>query len=387
MKPDRRNPSEEKLEAELVFWLRARDAGPAPERLRDRVAAVTRQASGRSGFSRWFRPVSAVAGAAAIALVILVAVTLRTPGGVAAPSTTPPAATAAPSDTSLGLPFGPWPRTGSVPAIPLDNPSLEALAWTALLLAGVLFVLLMARSAGDARRSGARGVKVPALWRQMSWRAWFLRGAWITLLAALTVTGAGLFNLEGSTPLTYGSEFGAPGGRWLGYGNGDPSPWYYSFAPDGRMALLVSLRNEGDLPLTVTTFDIDRFKVDEPEFTAFVSSMEIRLPLGATNGFGSDKEANYSEAFHPFELPPRAETNLMLVLQLKGCRSTASPGPTPPLVLSSADAGSYVPPAGHVAFDTMPFRYSVLGIERETEVTMNTSVTLVFGNYPIVCDG
>ena len=159
-----------------------------------------------------------------------------------------------------------------------------------------------------------------------------------------------------------------------------------SFTPGREARFLVGVSNQGDLPLTVISFDSARFLAQQPA-GAFISSVELLLPPGATpdggDPFGgTTAPSELTQAFHPFELPPGGETVFLLVLHLKACASVAA-GPSP-----AADAlqnSSYLPTTGYATFGDLPFRYSVLGIERETDVRMFQSVGLVFGSNEVTC--
>ena len=406
MKPDRPMPPDEKLEAELAAWLRARDAGSAPERLRMQVAGVAEDESSRGRRWAWVRPMPALGGAIAVAALILVAVALRSPAAPTAsgPAASGPAVTvmtsfvshspapaASPSEDpyALKLPLGPWPRIGAVPAVPLDDVTITALGSTALFVAAAIFLLLLARSLFRSRLWADLGAAAPDLWRTLSRREWGARVAASLLVAVLAATGAGLLNLSESTPLTFGYGYGGGTDALLGWASnptGRPSETgYYRFIPGGEKTITITLLNQGDLPLTVTSFDLDRLRSIEPGFSQFLSSVEMRLPPGATSDGGMYEPSAYSEPFHPFELPGGANTSLLLILHIKQCPASVLPGPTPQP--SAPDQTDYVPPAGTVELNTLPFHYSVLGIEREADIQMFAAVDLVFGNYPVTCDG
>jgi len=153
-----------------------------------------------------------------------------------------------------------------------------------------------------------------------------------------------------------------------------------AFVSGGQLRLTLTLANSGQLPLTVTSFDTERFRIDQPA-GAFVSSVEILLPPGATFGGWSPAD-NHTEAFHPFELQPQSETEFALVLHLKVCGSVA-PGPTP--APDATSNGTYLPTTGYVTIGELPFRYSVLGVEREIDVPLNEAIGLVFGSKAVTC--
>jgi hypothetical protein len=280
------------------------------------------------------------------------------------------------------MPVGPWPRTGAVLALPLDGPLLAALVAVPFVAALLLMAYLARRSFADARRSAAQKGSGGGLWAIRSPRAWILRLAGAMLAATLIVVGCDLLQFSQSSPLQYGSfESGDPtfGLGWRSSAGGSDE-MYMAFIPGGQLRATLDLSNQGELPLTVTSFDMQRFRVEQPA-AAFISSVELRLPPGATMG-GSYDVGYYSEAFHPFELPPHGYTSLVVILHLKECSSVA-PGPTP-----DPDAGSnwnYLPTTGYVTIGELPLRYSMLGIERETEVRLNAAISLVFGSNAVTC--
>jgi hypothetical protein len=208
----------------------------------------------------------------------------------------------------------------------------------------------------------------------------------VLAVAALVAVGCGLFQFSQSTPLQYGSS-GSGGnlGSRIGTGGGVDET-YSAYVPGGQLELLVSLANDGDLPLTVTSFDQERFLSEQPA-GAFISSVEFRLPPGASYICNPSPEESYpgglcTQPFHPFELRPENQTVLMLIVHLKDCRSVM-PGPT--LAPGATYSQNYLPTTGYVTFDELPFRYSVLGIERETNVSMFDAVSLVFGSRVVTC--
>jgi len=393
-------PFGERTEREIREWIRDRDAGPAPERLRMRVARVAEaRPAPRWGIRSLLRPAYAVAGAVAAAALIVVAMVVRSMPGPAAPgaSATPsgPAPTATPIDLSA-MPNGPWPRTGPVLAVPLDGILLPAIAAAALLAGLAIVVLLGVVTVREARRSDPpRTWSWLGLWATRSRRTRIARGGAVLLAGILVATGCGLFQLAQGAPLTYGSSFG--GGVSLGYrsatGAGiDES--YYPFVPGGELDLLIDLSNQGELPLTVTSFDEARFLAEQPA-GAYISSVELRLPPGAASscGSGEDQRGLCTQPFHPFELPPwrggastqggaYAASVLMFIVHMKDCRAIA-PGPAPDP--SSSSRQNYLPATPYVTFGELPFRYSYLGAERETDVRMNVSVGLVFGSNEVAC--
>jgi hypothetical protein len=169
---------------------------------------------------------------------------------------------------------------------------------------------------------------------------------------------------------------------------------YYPFVPGSELDLLIDLSNQGDMPLTVTSFDQTRFLAEQPA-GKYISSVELRLPPGAASSCGSGENSRgmCTQPFHPFELPPRrgganvhggaySASVLMFIVHMKNCRAVA-PGPTPDPSTSSQQ--NYLPATPYVTFGQLPFRYSYLGIERETDVRMNESVGLVFGSNEVAC--
>jgi hypothetical protein len=272
-------------------------------------------------------------------------------------------------------------------------------AATALaLLAGLAIVILL----GVVTVREARGSDPPrtwswlGLWAARSRRTRLGRAAAVLLAGFLLAAGCGLFQFTQSTPLTYGSSSGA-GMSLLGYRSGTGSGMeesYYPFVPGGELDLLIDLSNQGDMPLTVTSFDETRF-LAEQQAGAYISSVELRLPPGAASSCGSVEAPRglCTQPFHPFELPPwrggayvqggaYSASVLMFIVHMKNCRAVA-PGPAPDP--SNPSQQNYLPATPYVTFGELPFRYSYLGIERETDVRMNVSVGLVFGSSEVAC--
>jgi hypothetical protein len=214
-------------------------------------------------------------------------------------------------------------------------------------------------------------------------RSSVLRMLGVLLAAALIVVSWDLLQFTQIAPLQYGSVWGSDPTHTLGSRTsvgGGPEETYMAFVPGGQLRLTLTLANSGQLPLTVTSFDTERFRVDQPA-GAFVSSVEILLPPGAT--FGGWSPADYkTEAFHPFELQPQSQTEFALVLHLKVCGSVA-PGPTP--APDATSDGTYLPTTGYVTIGELPFRYSVLGVEREIDVPLSEAIGLVFGSKAVTC--
>lgn len=383
MRSDRGAPVGDQIEDEVRAWLRARDAGPAPERLRTRVARVAGEPKPRR-ITALLRAASAVAGAAVVSVLILLAVTLRGPAGPLASSRPPtPAPLSTASSNVLPLmPVGPWPRTGAVLALPLDGTPLTALACVPFLAALLLLAYLARRSFADGRRSAGREDDRSRLRAIRSPRAWILRLLGAVLVAILIVVGCDLVRFSQSSPLQYGSSEGIDPTLELGWRNsaGGSEETYLPFVPGSQLPATLELSNQGDLPLTVTSFDTQRFRAEQPA-AAFISSVELRLPPGATMG-GSYEVGYYSEPFHPFELPPHGDTSLVVILHLKACPSVA-PGPT--RAANPIPIENYLPTTSYVTIGELPFRYSILGVERETEVRLNEALGLVFGSNVVTC--
>ena len=382
-----RATSDERLHAELRLWARDRDFGPAPERLRVRVAQVAEQ-SVDVRRSRVLRAMAGLAAAAALAVVLITALALRLSPtvGPAASSDNGPAVSVSPAPPSASwsaspeltpaLPYGTWAPGRSVPAVPMGDDSIDALALTLLLAGAGLLLLVGLRTALDL--PVWEDESPSDIVRTLLRRAWPWRLASIVMAAILVAGGAGLLQVSQSTPLVYGPYVGG-GSSFLGFA-GDRDAMYDSYIPGAEEQVGISVMNDGDLPLTVTALDVDRFRAKEPAFSAFVESVELRLPPGATEWGGT-----WTEPFHPFELPPRSFTSLTLVLKLRECPSTVAAGP--PVPSPGSISGDYTPTTGTVGFQILPFRYSVLGIERVADLRMNTTILFVFGNHPVSCGG
>jgi hypothetical protein len=390
MRRKREIPIGDRTEREIHAWLRTRDAGPAPDRLRLRIAHLTDEAERTPRLSPWtlFRPAIALSGVAAAAVLLLAAVVLRgRVGPVGGPGGSP-----LPTILPTPLPSGltPWPGTGAVLAVPVDGPLLVALVCAPFLAAMLLLGLMVRGSFADARRSVAREMSWRGLRQLRTPRAWLLRVLGTVLAAALIVAGFNMFAFDQNVPLRYGSVFEAGGAAALGYrsatgGGADES--YVRFVPGGQVELGIALANPGDQALTVTSFDTERFLTEQPA-GAFISSVELRLPPGTPtfgcSAYSADSPSGdiCTEAFHPFELPPGGETSLALILHFKNCALVA-PGPTP--VPSAEYQADYLPTTGYATFIDLPFRFSMQGIERETDVRMHQAVGLVFGSSSVTC--
>ena len=150
-------PFGERTEAEIREWVRDRDAGPAPERLRMRIARVAEsEPAPRWGFRAVLRPAYALGGAVAAAALIVVAMVLRATPGPAAPGASATPSGPSPEPTTVlmpAMPNGPWPRTGPVLAVPLDGPLLVAVAVLALLAALLIVTWTALVTRREARRS------------------------------------------------------------------------------------------------------------------------------------------------------------------------------------------------------------------------------------------
>jgi hypothetical protein len=382
-------PFGEQTEREIREWVRGRDAGPAPERLRMRIARVAEaEPTPRWGIRAILRPAYAVTAAVAAAAFLMVAMVVRSvPGPAANPGASATPSGPSPEPTPIlmpAMPNGPWPRTGPVLAVPLDGPLLATVAALAL-LAALLIVVWIA----IITRREARDAEPPTTWSWLGlWasrrrRTRAARGLAVVLAGVMIAVGCGLLQFAQSTPLTYGSaSSGGTLGSRTGTGNGSGEE-YDPFVPGGQIDMIVDLANWSDLPLTVTSFDEERF-LREQTAGPFISSVELRLPPGAAFAC-EDSQTTASrckQPFHPFELQPRTETVIAFVVHLKDCKS-AVPGPTPGP--GSNPTTEYLPTTGYVTFGDLPFRYSVLGIERETDVRMNFSVGLVFGSSEVAC--
>jgi len=265
------------------------------------------------------------------------------------------------------------------------------------LLAALLIVVGIAM----VTRREARGSEPPTTWSWLGlWasrprRARAARFFAVVLAGVMIAVGCGLLQFAQSTPLAYGSSFGgASAGLGARSGNGGGAgEAYYPYAPGGELDLLISLSNEGDLPLTVTSFDEERFLSEQPA-GRYISSVELRLPPGASSMCddyppgGTQPTSLCTQPFHPFELLPLqeggyGETLLSMIVHLKSCPLVApGPTPSPTTALTQQD---YLPTTPYATFGELPFRYSVLGIERETDVRMFQAVGIVFGSSEVAC--
>jgi hypothetical protein len=380
MRRRREVPTVERTEAEIRSWIRGRDPGNAPERLRMRIARVVEtDRARRTGYRAMVRPAIALGAVAAAGLLFAIGLGLRG-APVSGPAASGPGPAASPTPlTSPGL----WHGTVAVLALPLDGPLLAAVIWALFVGALLLLAYLARRSFADVRQSDMRDLSWRGLWRIRSPRGWLFRAAGMLMAVALLVVGANLFQLSQEQPLVYGSSLGGPT-QMLGWrsSTGGDSIWrqdgYVAFTSGGQFEVDVSIRNDGNLPLTVTSFDEARFLSEQPA-GAFISSVDLRLLPGP--GWDGQAGMSYSEPFHPFELQPRDETSMAMTVHLKEC-TAAAPGPTP---APSPYAAQYLPTTGHVGFGELPFRYSILGLEREVDVPMFGAIVLVFGSSEVVC--
>ncbi len=390
MRRKRETPMGDRTEREIRSWLRARDAGPAPDRLRLRISGVANERERAPRLSPWtlFRPAIALGGVAAAAVLLLAAVVLRGRAGPVGGPGGSPLPTILPTPLPSGL--TPWPGTGAVLAVPVDGPLLVVLVCAPFLAALLLLGLMVRGSFADARRSVAREMSWRGLRQLRTPRAWLLRVLGTALAAVLLVAGFNMFAFGQNPPLRYGSVFEAGGAAALGYrsatgGGADES--YVRFVPGGQVELGIALANPGDQALTVTSFDTQRFLTEQPA-GAFISSVELRLPPGTPtfgcSAYSADSPSGdiCTEAFHPFELRPGGETSLALILHFKNCALVA-PGPTP--APSAEYQANYLPATGYATFIDLPFRYSMQGMERETDVRMYQAVGLVFGSNSVTC--
>jgi len=393
MRREHKAPMADRTEREIGSWLRDRDAGPAPDRLRMRIARVVAvgERGRRPGLWAVLRPAAALGAVAAVAVIVLASVALRGAGPVGGPG-----ASLMPTSPPTPLPPGmtPWPRTGAVLALPVNGPLGGLLVLASYVAALLLLGWMIRGSFSGARRLAGPDMSWRALRQLRSPRAWLLRVIGVLLCAALIVAGyrtSGGFG--GSAPLQYGSWFGygshgAALGARSGVGGGADET-YERFVPGGQIDLGIALTNQGDKPLTVTSFDTERFLAEQPA-GAFIDSVELRLPPGLSNAAGCDAYAANAtvstgictQAFHPFELPAGGEVSLRFIVHLKNC-TLAAAGPTPaPNALSGPD---YLPTTGYAVFIDLPFRYSLDGMERETDVGMRQAVGLVFGSSSVTC--
>jgi hypothetical protein len=380
-------PYDDPLERELRGWLRGRDPGSAPVRLRVRVGSVARDFVALR--SRWaaLRPVAGVAAAAATVFLVTALAALRGAVGPIGDGQSPsPSATV---DSSGVLRYGPWPRTGPVVALPIGDAGMALLVVVSLIVAALLVGLLVLEGIRDASRLQAPPAGDPTRpprWRRK--RAARVVGAFAAV--ALVVASVELAPYVGSAPLTYGSFFGTVPSS-LGERSstvGGEHEVYVPFVSGGEVRLHVSLMNDGNAPLTVTSFDLERFRVLQSA-GPYVASVEVLLPPGQSDICQVYKSGNAapegdicSEAFHPFELAPQSETILVLVLHLAECPGVV-PGPTAgPRAAAGAQT---LPTTGYVTAGLLPFRYSMLGIERETDVRMTFAIGLVFGSSKVTC--
>jgi hypothetical protein len=392
-------PFGERTEAEIRKWVRDRDAGPAPERLRMRIARIAEsKPAPRWGFRAVLRPAYALGGAVAAVALIVVAMVLRATPGPAAPGASATPSGPSPEPTTVlmpAMPNGPWPRTGPVLAVALDGPLLVGVAVLALLAALLIVTWIALVTRREARRS-----EPPltwswlGLWASRPRRSRAARAFAVLWAGVMIAVGCGLLQFAQSTPLGYGSSFGGAssslGGRsGTGAGAGEA---YYPFVSGGELDLLISLSNQGDLPLTVTSFDEARFLSEQPA-GKYISSVELRLPPGASSicdeypPSGTHPTSLCTQPFHPFELPSwhesgYGETLLSMIVHMKSCPLVA-PGPTANPSASSQQ--NYLPMTPYVTFGELPFRYSVLGVEREVDVRMFEAVGIVFGSSEVAC--
>ena len=383
-------PAGDRMDGELRELLRGRDPGPAPARLRIRVDRVTSDVAVASHHRAAWRIVAGLSAAAVlvIGIGIVAAMHLATGPTGGAPGSSSASPTPIPSVYGQWPALGPWPRTGPVPAIPLSDAAVGMISAALLLLAA----LLVAGLALDGIRDASRLVTPPDRWPRVprTRRKRVARiGVGLVVVAAL-VAGVGATRLPGWTPLTYGSSFGtgtqALGSR--GATDGGADEYYYPFKSGNRIELGISLRNDSDVPLTVTSLDAERFRSVQSG-GPFVDSVELLLPPGETNScevfdssMSQDLGGQCSQPFHPFELAAGTETVLLLELNLEVCpRAVSGPTPAP----NAAADRAYLPTTGYVTVGILPLRYSILGVEREADVRLMDAIGLVFGSNEVTC--
>ena len=336
-----------RFEDRIRDGLATRDPGPATERLRRRVSAVTVAAPVRGARIRRFvgvvRPaVAATLTLAAVLVGILIVSIVRPPG------------TATVGPGSSGQPGGtlPGPDLATVGA-----PLGLSIGWTVL---GVLFALLVAWAAVElyvGMPSGARST--PGRFRTQ--RA---RGLLVVILAVpILVLGqvirtdaslapggffeASLVHLEGM-----GTILSATGQR--------DQAAYFRYVPSGTVTFVQSVRNDGRLPITVTGV------------TGADMGFELRLWAAHDPSGPLDVDTMPNYPFAPFQLTPGAEREIVVIVHFAPCPGIDVPSPEPSPDLS----GDYVPaaPFSTENFSSLGLTYSVLGFAREVEVPLFATV-------------
>jgi hypothetical protein len=303
---------DERLEREVRGLLAARDPGPAPDGLRDRVDRVAETArAGATIRRRLARVVVPVLGlAAGVALLLLAAPLLAPPRtGPGAPTT--PASTFDPMLQGLGL---------------VPPPALEA---EALVVLGLLAVggLILALAPSGPRRTFVTLMAVVVLG---------FGGAQVLLThaasgPAASSGGIGVLNVEQTESV-------------------NPYPVYITAAPGGPFSFGFSVVNAGPLPIrldgVVADPQVQAGRVEQPTLRAVWRG-------GGANG----DVIGPTEPFAPTELA----SGEFVFLWLVGTASPCAAGP------------SFDPAAGQVAMVGMPelrVQYSVLGLPRTTAIRL-----------------
>jgi hypothetical protein len=304
-----------RLEHEIGATLRRRDPGPAPLGLRDRVARVPERAPVTSLLAR----LVSRAGVPALGLAAAILLLLLTLPLFLAPSPGPgPGASIAPTTTFDPTIEGPGMVTGWI--------STEFVV-SLLLIAGVVIVALA------FRRFGRRGLVAIALV--------VVAG---TGVAGTLMTGIGPGSLTSTRGL--GVTFVPPPA-----GSRAKDVAYITAAPGEPFWVLVSLRNEGPLPIRFVglrdPFGLDRFDA-EVIHVGIVAVWRDTAERGGSNGEAS------AVPLTPIDLGPGDE----VILYVVGRASACAYGPTYDPAIGST--------VGYRGLSEIDLVYTVFGMPRST---------------------
>ena len=350
---------DERIERDLHATLSRRDPGPAPERLRARVAEVPMQRrTGRPWLHTLIgvaRPVAAtIATAAAIVVGILIVSVVRPGPGPSAGQSPVPGPIGAGSGPDLGT-------VGAPPAIPVDV-AVVGLLVVLLIVFWNVESMLVSRARNPLRSVASTGRRrmsdrVPRRWWYVGITLALLLGGSASVSDAKLGLGsmfqASLVHLEGLGQVATS----------LGTGSGEAA--FFRYVPGSTVTVVQAVRNTGHLPVTI-------LGVGET-----MTGVEPRLFAPQDPSASVDVDTMPTYRFAPIELAPGQERPIAFVFHVAAC-----PGVTAPSSEPSPDvSGDYVPPTtgeagAFMSFDRIDLDYSVLGLARETAVPFFETVVI-----------
>lgn len=358
---------DDRVDVGLRQALAARDPGPAPERLRARLADVP--LAPRRG--RWWLPpligvlrpvVAAIATAAALIVGILVVSVVRPalgPSGVPSPG---PGAAVPSSAPDLGVVGPPL----ALP-VPLTEVTLVLLLLVLYrVVDGALERATVRDGVDGRRRQGMRRLadRVPRRVLFLGLTLALLAGGGVVLKDATLAQGgmfqASLVHLEGMGQVPPSHA-----------GHGDAA--YFRYVPGGTVTVVEAVENAGHLPITIIGV------------MAGTPGIELRLFSRDDPSTTADVDIVPTYAFAPIEIGPGQERKIAIVFHIAQCPGVPVPSSEPSPDLS----GDYVPPVGDgwasVDFDGVDLDYSVLGLAQTARVPFFATVIIRSPNGSI-CD-